>query len=65
MNPPIPGQPLFTGKEENFQRNEDQWIDHCRSMTCGQLYSPAVFQKASGWASDAMIKAKQRMKTWK
>ena len=59
------GSPLFTGKEGNFVRNEDEWMDHCRSMTCGFLYSNEHAKKVSVWVDDAMKQAQQRMKEWK
>lgn len=59
------GRPLFIGTEANFSRNQDEWMDHCRSMTCGFLYSNTHAKKASAWVDDAMLDAKRRMTEWK
>lgn len=60
-----PGQPLFIGREENRQRNTDEWIDHCRSMTCGFLYAPDHAAKAGEWATAAMEAAELRHRDWR
>lgn len=57
--------PHFTGTEENNVRNQDGYIDHCRSLTAGLLYSPNYYAKARGWAIDAIEKAKLRIADWK
>ena len=61
---PQSGVPLFLGTEENFQRNENDWFDHCRSMTCGFLYSKDYHTKAIGWTRDAMVQCRKRLETW-
>lgn len=53
------------GKEENFQRNTDENIDHCRSITSGMLYSPEYFKKAKEWYEDAKKEALKRIEVWK
>lgn len=50
--------------EQNFLRNEDHRIDHCRTLTAGKLYSPAHYEKAREWAIDAMEKARDRLAQW-
>jgi hypothetical protein len=57
--------PLLIGKEENFVRNKDDNIDHCRSITSGKLYSPEYYEKATKWAEDAKKEALQRIDNWK
>jgi len=52
------------GKEDNFQRNKDKNIDHCRSITSGLLYSPEYYQTASSWYEDAKKQALDRIKLW-
>jgi len=53
------------GKESNFQRNQDENIDHCRSITSGLLYSPEYYAKASEWFEDARNQALLRIESWK
>jgi hypothetical protein len=53
------------GKEENFQRNKDENIDHCRSFTLGVLYSPEYRRTAEEWVKEAMDEARERIKTWR
>jgi glycosyltransferase involved in cell wall biosynthesis len=53
------------GSEQNFQRNKDEYIDHCRSMSLGLLYSEFYYKSSSEWRSDAHEEAKQRIKKWK
>lgn len=55
----------IVGKEENFQRNKDENIDHCRSITSGLLYSPGYYQKAKLWYEEAKQEAVERIKNWK
>ena len=62
---PTSAQTCFTGTEENWKRNIDDWIDHCRSMTCGFLYANDHSQKAQQWVKLAMADATERMKQWK
>lgn len=59
-----PGKPLFIGTEQNAVRNIDPWIDHCRSMTCGMLYSMEHYQKVKLWVQDAMAQANERLASW-
>lgn len=58
-------EPLLIGSEENFIRNKDENIDHCRSLTGAMLYNPEHYQKARTWAEEAMAEAKQRIHQWK
>lgn len=53
------------GKESNFQRNNDENIDHCRSITSGLLYSPEYYKKAKEWYELAKKEALDRIKKWK
>lgn len=52
------------GKENNFQRNKDENIDHCRSITSGLLYSPEYYEKARLWYEEAKKEAISRIKLW-
>lgn len=53
------------GKEQNFQRNKDEYIDHCRSISLGMLYAPAYYATAKEWYEEAKLEAKNRIKQWK
>jgi hypothetical protein len=53
------------GKESNFQRNKDDNIDHCRSISLGMLYVPDYYKKAKIWLDEAKEEAKERIKMWK
>ena len=53
------------GKEENFQRNKDENIDHCRSISLGFLYSPSYYDIAKSWVEESKKEAIQRIKDWK
>ncbi len=52
------------GKEDNFQRNKDKYIDHCRSLTSGLLYSPEYYSQVSIWLEEAKEDALSRIETW-
>jgi len=56
--------PCLIGKEENFSRQVDDNIDHCRSITAGRLYSPAYMKKAEGWVASAIQEANERIELW-
>lgn len=58
-------KPHLIGKEENFSRQVDNNIDHCRSITAGRLYSPAYMQRANKWVAAAIQEAKERIELWK
>lgn len=53
------------GKEVNFQRNVDENIDHCRSITSGLLYSKEYYKKAKEWCNIAQKEALNRINLWK
>jgi hypothetical protein len=53
------------GTEKNFQRNKDQYIDHCRSMSLGLLYAPDYYKVAKEWYEEAKMEALERIKQWK
>lgn len=53
------------GRESNFQRNTDDNIDHCRSMSLGILYAKSYYQKAESWINQAMKEAEERIILWK
>lgn len=53
------------GSEDNFQRNKDENIDHCRSATLGILYSPSYEKASSEWVRIAMEEARQRINNWR
>lgn len=50
--------------EQNFVRNCDHRIDHCRTLTAGKLYSPEHYGKAVKWSEDAREQARQRLHEW-
>ena len=52
------------GTESNFERNKDENIDHCRSITSGLLYSPEYYKKATEWFEDAKKHALIRIESW-
>ncbi len=58
-------EPKIIGHEENFIRNKDENIDHCRSLTGALLYNPAHYEKALAWAEQAMTEAQERIEAWK
>jgi hypothetical protein len=57
--------PYLIGSEDNFVRNKDDNIDHCRSITSGKLYSPPYMEKANEWLLDAKLEAKKRIEMWR
>lgn len=57
-------EPFLIGKEENFVRNKDDNIDHCRTLTGGLLYSRDYYRKALTWVDDALSQAQERLKNW-
>lgn len=57
-------KPHLVGTEQNFCRNNDDNIDHCRSITSGKLYSPPYFEKASEWMAQAKQEAMSRIDQW-
>lgn len=57
--------PRLIGHEENHVRNCDENIDHCRSLTAGLLYNETYYDKARGWADEAMSEARARVELWK
>lgn len=61
---PQKGKPLFLGTEKNWERNQDEWMDHCRSMTCA-FYDDYYAAKNAKWVKAAMEEAKQRYASWK
>lgn len=52
------------GSEQNFQRNRDENIDHCRSFSLGVLYSPDYKKASSEWVAAAMSEARDRIDRW-
>jgi len=57
--------PHLIGHEENFVRNKDDNIDHCRTLTAGLLYNPDHYLKAKQWAEQAMAEAHERIQRWR
>lgn len=53
------------GHEKNFSRNQDENIDHCRSITSGLLYSQEYYAKAVGWYNEAKKEALERIEQWR
>ncbi len=58
-------EPVLIGHEENFIRNKDENIDHCRSLTGAMLYNPEHYEKARRWADEAMAEARIRIEHWR
>lgn len=58
-------EPHLIGKELNFERNTDENIDHCRTLTSGLLYNKKYYKKAKLWTDDAMNEAQTRIDLWK
>lgn len=58
-------KPHLIGKENNFERNLDENIDHCRTLTSGLLYNEDYYQKAKKWMDNAMQEAEARLKIWR
>lgn len=58
-------EPCLIGTEDNFTRNVDANIDHCRTLTSGLLYSPDYYVKARAWAEDAKTQALKRIEEWR
>jgi hypothetical protein len=52
--------PHFIGFERNYERTNDENIDHVRSRTSGLLYSPKHSAKAAKWEADAITQARIR-----
>ena len=52
------------GSEQNFQRNKDDNIDHCRSISLGLLYSPSYYNTAKVWLEEAKEEARERIRDW-
>ena len=52
------------GSEQNFQRNKDDNIDHCRSISLGLLYSPSYYNTAKVWLEEAKEEARDRIRDW-
>lgn len=57
--------PHLIGSEKNFQRTNDQNIDHFRSFTSGKLYSNSYFSVANKWYNQAKEEALERIEEWK
>lgn len=53
------------GTEKNFQRNKDDYIDHCRSISLGLLYSSSYYEIAKEWYEEAKKEARERIEKWK
>ena len=56
--------PHFIGFERNYERTNDDQIDHVRSRTSGLLYSPTHSAKAELWEADAITQARLRHSSW-
>jgi hypothetical protein len=56
--------PNFTGVEANYVRNTDAMIDHVRSISSANLYSPDHKRKSAGWLVTALAEAQARLQAW-
>lgn len=54
----------FTGTEQNYQRNTDEWIDHVRSLSSSKILSPQYQAMALEWLPAAVKEAKERIREW-
>lgn len=57
--------PHFTGTEQNHSRTNDDWIDHCRSLTSTTLYDSRKAAICREWEADAIEIAIRRHALWK
>lgn len=53
------------GTEQNHVRTNDDRIDHCRTLTAANLYSPQARDVRAGWVNDAIEQAQKRIELWK
>lgn len=53
------------GTEENFQRNQTEHFDHCRTATSSKLYCPDYWKQCQQWLAEATADAQKRIKEWK
>ena len=53
------------GTENNGERTNDEYIDHCRSLTASRLYFPKGANLRQAWVDDAIKMAKERISQWK
>lgn len=58
-------KPHLIGSEQNFARQKDDNIDHFRSFTSGNLYSPEYFERCNAWYQEAKVEALDRINLWK
>lgn len=58
-------KPYITGEEQNFARNTDGLIDHCRSTGSASLYSRGYATLHADRLSQAMIDAQRRVSAWR
>lgn len=56
--------PKFVGHDTNFERYQDENIDHFRSHAGSLLYAEEYHQQASEWARLAMKDASERLDEW-
>lgn len=57
--------PVFLGEEKNYQRNQDDTIDHVRSWPSSGLYSDQHREKAKEWMTSALDEARGRIRQWR
>ena len=53
------------GEEQNHIRTVDDRIDHCRTRTAADLYSPQARDVRKQWVDDAIEQAQKRIELWK
>ena len=54
----------IVGREENFVRNKDENIDHCRSLPSSSFYAPGYYSQALRWYQEARAEALTRIAAW-
>jgi hypothetical protein len=54
----------IVGREQNYVRNKDQNIDHCRSLPSSSFYAPAYYAQALRWYEEARAEALTRIAAW-
>jgi glycosyltransferase involved in cell wall biosynthesis len=55
---------LLIGSEQNYERTNDNNIDHCRSLPSSMIYFEQYAQNAKLWMNDAIEQAKKRIEEW-
>lgn len=57
-------EPLLLGSDINYERQTNEWFDHCRSYPSSKMYSPSYFATAEEWMKDWLQQARLRAAQW-